>query len=72
MVDSPTKRIELNSSKADAHIFAKSFEECLDRSKAAEAFPRGQIVGEDDVLDALLSQRVDIEVSGLFRKRWGG
>ena len=41
-------------------MFAKFFEDRLERRLEAEAFPRRKISGEDDVLDFLIRHFVDI------------
>jgi hypothetical protein len=41
------------------HVFAKFFEDRLERRLEAEAFPRREIGGEDDVLDFLIRHFVD-------------
>jgi glycosyltransferase involved in cell wall biosynthesis len=60
-VDSGTKRNGL--SEADLDVFAKLPEQCLERGEEAEAFPRRQIVGEDDLLQLGVAQRVEVEVA---------
>ena len=60
-VDSGAKRNGL--SKADLDVSAKLSEQRLERGKEAEAFPRGQVVAEDDLLQLGLAQRVEVEVA---------
>ena len=50
-------------SEADLDVFAKLPEQRLERGEEAEAFPRGQVVAEDDLLQLGLAQRVEVEVA---------
>ena len=60
-VDSGTKRNGL--SKADLDVSAKLPEQRLERGEEAEAFPGRQVVGEDDLLQLGVAQRVEVEVA---------
>ncbi len=50
--------------KADLHVFAKLFEDCLERSLEAQAFSGREIGGHDDVLDFLVGHFVEIGLTG--------
>ena len=52
------------SSEADLDVFTKGLEEGLGGGEEAEAFARGEIVGEDDILEGLVVEGVDVEISG--------
>ena len=60
-MDSGTKRNGF--SKADLDVSAKLPEQCLERGEEAEAFPGRQIVGEDDLLQLGVAQRVEVEIA---------
>jgi hypothetical protein len=60
-LDSDAKRNGL--SEADFHVFAKLFEEGLERRFEAEAFSRGQIGGHDDVLDVLVGDLINVDMA---------
>src|SRR4051794_28631970 len=61
MADSRAKRNGL--SEADLHIFAKLFEQGLERGEEAEALARREIVAEHDLLRLGVAQRVEVEVA---------
>jgi hypothetical protein len=48
--------------KSDLDVFAKAFEEGLDRGQVAEAFARCEIEREDDLLEVGLAQGVEVEM----------
>ena len=50
-------------SKADLDVSAKLPEQRLERGEEAEAFPGRQVVGEDDLLQLGVAQRVEVEVA---------
>src|SRR5207237_668289 len=56
--DSRAKRN--GSSEADLHVFAKLFEQGLERGEEAEALPRPQVVAEHDLLRLGVAQRVEV------------
>ena len=60
-VDSGARRNGL--SEADPHVPAKLAEQRLERGEEAEALPRRQVVGEDDLLQLGVAERVEVEVS---------
>src|SRR4051794_35295313 len=62
VADSRAKRNGL--SEADLHIFAKLFEQGLERGEEAEALARREIVAEHDLLQLGVAQRVEVEVAG--------
>ena len=49
--------------KADLHVFAKLFEDCLKRGLEAQAFSGREIGGHDDVLDFLVGHFVDVDLT---------
>ena len=52
------------SSKSYLDLFAKAFEEGLDRGHVAEAFARCEVEREDDLLKIGLAQGVEVEMPG--------
>jgi len=44
-------------------VFAKLFEDGLERRLEAQAFSRGEIGGYDDVLDFLVGYSIDVDVT---------
>src|SRR5690242_21923992 len=60
--DSRAKRNGL--SEADLHVLAKLFEQRLERGEEAEALPGREVVGEDDLLQLGVAERVEVEVPG--------
>ena len=48
----------------DLHVFAKLFEDCLERGLEAQALSGREIGGDDDVLDFLVGQFVDVDLTG--------
>ena len=60
-VDSGTRRNGL--SKADLDVFAKLREQRLERGEEAEAFPGRQVVGEDNLLQLGVAERVEVEIA---------
>jgi len=44
-------------------VFAKLFEDGLERGLEAQAFSRGEIGGYDDVLDFLVGHSIDVDVA---------
>ena len=61
-VDSGTRRNGL--SEADPDVPAKLPEQRLHRGEKAEALPRRQVVGEHDLLQLGVAERVEVEVPG--------
>src|SRR3954451_17726349 len=60
LVDSGTKRNGL--SEADLDVFAKLFEQRLERGREAETLPGRQVVAEDDLLQLGVPQGVEVEI----------
>jgi hypothetical protein len=60
-VDSGAKRNGLG--KADLHVFSKFFEDRLEGCLEAKALSRREIYRKDDVLDFLIRDFVDVEVT---------
>ena len=60
-VDSGAKRNEL--SEADPDVPAKLAEQRLEWSEEGEALPRRQVMGEDDLLQLGVTERVEVEVA---------
>ena len=54
----------LRSSKPDADVFAKAFEESLDRGEIAEALSWREVERENDLLEVGLARGVEIEMPG--------
>lgn len=52
------------SSEADLDVFAKLFEERLGRCEESEAFSRGEVVGEEDLLEFGVVEGVGVEMPG--------
>jgi hypothetical protein len=50
-------------SEADLDVFAKLPEYRLERGEKAEAFAGRQIVGEDDLLQLDVTERIEVEVA---------
>ena len=50
-------------SEADPDVSAKLAEQRLERGEEAEALPRRQVVGEDDLLQLGVAERVEVEVA---------
>jgi hypothetical protein len=55
---SPTRLCE-----PDLHVFAKLFEDRLERGLEAQAFSRREIGGDDDVLDFFVGHLVDVDLT---------
>jgi hypothetical protein len=49
--------------KPDLHVFAKLIEDCLKGGLEAQAFSGREIGGNDDVLDFLVGQFVDVDLT---------
>ena len=47
----------------DLHVFAKLFEDRLERGLEAQAFSGREIGGDDDVLDFFVGQLVDVDLA---------
>ena len=58
--DTGTRRNGL--SETDLDVPAKLLEQGLERGEEAEALPRRQVVGEDDLLQLGVAERVEVEV----------
>src|ERR1700757_2691212 len=50
-------------SEPDLHVFAKLFEDRLERGREAQAFSWRQVGGDDDVLDFFVGHLVDVDLT---------
>ncbi len=50
-------------SEPDLHVFAKLFEDRLERGLEAQAFSGREIGGDDDVLDFFVGHLVDVDLT---------
>ena len=49
--------------RPDLHVFAKLFEDRLERGLEAQAFSGREIGGDDDVLDFFVGHLVDVDLA---------
>jgi hypothetical protein len=61
--DPRDSRTKCNLCEPVLYVFAKLFEDCLERGLEAQAFSGREIGGDDDVLDFLVRYLVDVDLT---------